>query len=43
MKWTEFDDQTQVYMWWEYNSMVPETDQISFQEYDEMMREMWDN
>lgn len=41
MKWTKMDNQTQVYMYWEYCATVPDYDEepISFSEFDEMMRE----
>ena len=38
MKWEELDNQTQIYLYWDYCLATPETDQISFSEFDEMMQ-----
>lgn len=38
MKWEEFDNQTQIYLYWEYCANVPENEQILFSEFDEMMQ-----
>ena len=38
MKWEEFDNQTQIYLYWDYCAATPETEQISFSEFDEMMQ-----
>jgi hypothetical protein len=35
--WEDLTDQAQIYMYWEYCASLPETDQITFQEFDEMM------
>ena len=37
-EWNELSNQDQVYLWWEYNADVPENEEISFQEFDEMMQ-----
>lgn len=37
IRWEELDSQSQIYLYWEYCAATPETDLISFQEYDELM------
>lgn len=37
MKWEQLDNQSQIYLYWEYCATIPETEQISFSEYAEMM------
>lgn len=37
MKWEQLDNQSQVYLYWEYYATIPETERISFSEYAEMM------
>lgn len=36
--WEDLSDQEQIYLYWDYCAAVPEDEQISFSEYDEMMR-----
>lgn len=36
--WNELTNQEQIYLYWEYCAATPETEQISFSEYDEMMQ-----
>jgi len=38
MKWEQLDNQSQIYLYWEYCAATPETEQISFSEFDEMMK-----
>ena len=38
MKWEELDNQSQIYLYWEYCAAAPENEQISFSEFDEMMQ-----
>ncbi len=38
MKWEELDNQSQVYLYWDYCATTPENEQISFSEFDEMMQ-----
>lgn len=38
MKWEQLDNQTQIYLYWDYCAATPETEQISFSEFDEMMQ-----
>ena len=38
MKWEELDNQSQIYLYWDYCAETPETEQISFSEFDEMMQ-----
>ena len=38
MKWDQLDNQSQIYLYWDYCAATPETEQISFSEFDEMMR-----
>ena len=38
MKWEEMDNQTQIFLYWDYCAAIPETDQISFEEFNEMMQ-----
>ena len=40
--WYNLSDQEQIYLYWEYNASLPENDQISFSEFDKMMRELFD-
>jgi len=38
MKWEQLDNQSQIYLYWDYCAATPETEQISFSEFDEMMQ-----
>lgn len=38
MKWEQLDNQSQIYIHWEYCASLPETDQISFSGFDEIMQ-----
>ena len=40
MEWKEMDYQTQIYLYWEYCASISENEQISFQEFDEMMQNL---
>lgn len=35
--WEDLTDQEQIYLYWDYCAATPETEQISFSEYNEMM------
>ena len=38
MKWQELTNQEQIYFYWDYCATLPENEQISFLEFDEMMQ-----
>ena len=38
MKWEQLDNQSQIYLYWDYCAATPETEQISFSEFNEMMQ-----
>ena len=38
MKWEEFDNEAQVQLYWACCAAIPENEQISFAEFDEMMQ-----
>ena len=42
LAWHNLSDQEQIYLYWEYNASLPENEQISFSEFDEIMQE-YDN
>lgn len=39
MNWNELTDQEQIYTYWGYIDSLDDGEEISFQEFDEMMRE----
>lgn len=39
MNWNELTDQEQIYMYWNYVDSLDEDENISFQDFDAMMRE----
>lgn len=37
-QWEELDNQTQIYLYWDYCAATPENEQVSFLEFDRMMQ-----
>ena len=38
MRWEDLENDSQVYLYWDYCASLPENESISFQEFNEMMK-----